>query len=65
MTPRDMENHQDPFDIGLFSVDINNAWTLPAPYYSSPEVFEAEKHAIFFKSWRFVGHISDFVKTGD
>ena len=60
-----MENHQDPFDIGLFSVDINNAWTLPAPYYSSPEVFEAEKQAIFFKSWRFVGHISEFVKTGD
>ena len=65
VTRRDMENHQDPFDIGLFSVDINNAWTLPAPYYSSPEVFEAEKQAIFFKSWRFVGHISEFVKTGD
>lgn len=37
-----MENPQDPFDIGRFSIDVNNAWTLPTPYYFSPDVFEAE-----------------------
>ena len=60
-----MNNTIDPFDIGKFSTDINNAWTLPAPYYFSPEVFEAEKQAIFFKSWRFIGHITEFKNTGD
>ena len=55
----------DPFDIGQFRVDLSNAWTLPAPYYFSPEVFEAEKRAIFFKSWRFIGHITQFKETGD
>src|SRR5262245_39379199 len=55
----------DPFDIGRFSVDPRNAWTLPAPYYYSKEVYEAEKNAIFSKSWRFVGHMTEIAKPGD
>ena len=60
-----MQNRDDPFDIGQFTLDVNNAWSLPAPYYLSPEVFEAEKQAIFFKSWRFIGHLSEFQNPGD
>ena len=57
--------HDDVFDLGAFSDDEKNAWSLPAPYYYAPEVFEAERHAIFFKSWRFVGHRSELVEPGD
>lgn len=56
---------QDPLDIGRFSVSASNAWTLPAPYYYSPAVYEAERKSIFFKSWRFVGHITEIAKPGD
>ena len=55
----------DPFDIGRFSVDPRHAWTLPAPYYYAKEVYEAEKSAIFAKSWRFVGHRTEIAKPGD
>ena len=55
----------DPFDIGRFSIDPTDAWTLPAPYYTAPEVFEAEQHAIFRRSWRFVTHASELNRPGD
>ncbi len=55
----------DPFDIGRFTVDTAAAWTLPAPYYTAPEVFEAEKAAIFRRSWRVVGHASEIADAGD
>jgi choline monooxygenase len=55
----------DPFDIGRFSVDPRHAWTLPAPYYYAKEIYEAEKSAIFAKSWRFVGHRTEIAKPGD
>jgi nitrite reductase/ring-hydroxylating ferredoxin subunit len=60
-----MTRGKDPLDIGRFSVSTSNAWTLPAPYYYAPEVYEAEKEAIFFKSWRFLGHVTELAEPGD
>ena len=55
----------EAFDVGRFSLDPNAAWTLPAPYFFAPEVFAAEAAAIFRRSWRFVGHVSQFAAPGD
>ncbi|MGH6718350.1 MAG: aromatic ring-hydroxylating oxygenase subunit alpha [Alphaproteobacteria bacterium] len=55
----------DPFDIGRFSLDPRHAWALPAPHYVAPEVFAAERRAIFHRSWRFVGHGRELAKPGD
>ena len=34
-------------------------------YYTDPGVFEWEKEHIFFRSWMYVGHVSQVAKTGD
>ena len=36
--------------------DISKAETLPASFYRDPEVFEAIKNRIFYRSWQWVGH---------
>ncbi|MGY8915041.1 MAG: aromatic ring-hydroxylating oxygenase subunit alpha [Flavobacteriales bacterium] len=36
--------------------DITKATTLPASFYRDPEIFEAIKHGIFYKSWQWIGH---------
>lgn len=60
-----MKRSNNPFNIGTFTTDANNAWTLPAPYYFSADVFKAEAQAIFYKSWRLIGHITEFKNRGD
>ena len=40
------------------------ACPLPRESYTDPRVFEAEKEAIFFKQWQFVGHTSEFKEVG-
>lgn len=39
--------------------------TLPASWWTSPDVFDFEKRAIFMKSWLFCTHASRFKKAGD
>ncbi|MFV9455596.1 aromatic ring-hydroxylating oxygenase subunit alpha [Rhodococcus sp. NM-2] len=38
--------------------------TLPLEWYTSPEVAEAEKKAIFASSWHYVGRAADVEETG-
>lgn len=40
-------------------LDIDNAWTIPARYYTSDDVFEFEKENIFANSWVCVAHSSE------
>ncbi|MGF7539126.1 ring-hydroxylating oxygenase subunit alpha [Providencia rettgeri] len=40
-------------------LDIDNAWTIPARYYTSNDVFEYEKEKIFANSWVCVAHVSE------
>jgi len=51
----------------LLEVDceISRAWTLPAPLYTSSEVFAIEKERIFAYTWQVVGHASQVAKAGD
>ncbi|WP_169051455.1 ring-hydroxylating oxygenase subunit alpha [Neptunomonas sp. XY-337] len=39
--------------------DIDNAWTIPARYYTSEEAYEFEKEKIFANSWVCVAHSSE------
>ena len=39
--------------------------TLPARYYTDPDVFTAECRAIHFRSWHLVGHAGDLPRHGN
>ena len=39
--------------------DIDNAWTIPAQYYTDESIFESEKEKIFANSWVCVAHSSE------
>jgi len=41
-----------------FSRDPARSYTMPARFYTSHEIYEAEKGAIFYKTWHYAGHIS-------
>jgi len=45
--------------------DIAQAWSLPAPFYSSPEILAEENERIFRHSWQVVGHRDRVTKPGD
>ena len=47
------------------TADARRSYTLSAPYYTDPEIFEREKAAIFCKTWQLVGHLCQFEKAGD
>ena len=40
-------------------LDIENAWTIPARYYTTDDAFEFEKENIFANSWVCVAHCSE------
>ena len=39
--------------------------TLPSRYYLDAAIYEREKEAIFYRSWQYVGHRSQFRQAGD
>jgi choline monooxygenase len=48
-----------------FCATPERSWTLPARLYTDPAVYEAEKEAIFAKSWWCAGHKSRLPGPGD
>jgi phenylpropionate dioxygenase-like ring-hydroxylating dioxygenase large terminal subunit len=52
-------------DLGPFDPDPDRSYNIPAAYYTDPAIHEREKEAIFFKSWRFVGHPTEMPAAGD
>ena len=52
-----------PF-VSKFAHDPDNSATLPASWYWDPAVFAAEREAIFYKSWQFVGYLKDLAQPG-
>ncbi len=50
---------EQPLDL-----DPSRSPTLPARFYTAPEIFAAEREAIFFKGWHMAGHVSDLPETG-
>jgi choline monooxygenase len=47
-----------------FHRDPERSYTLAAPYYTDPAVYEREKEAIFFRGWNFVGHAGSLREPG-
>ena len=54
----------DPFEHGLTG-DAANSNSLPARFYTDPAVVALEREEIFFRSWIFVGHVSEVAEPGD
>lgn len=48
-----------------FNADEENAWTLPAPYYTQDAVFQYEQEKIFAHSWICVAHRSELAEPND
>lgn len=47
-----------------FCADPSTSFTMPARYYTSPETYELEKEAIFYKTWHYAGHVSQVIENG-
>ena len=47
-----------------FHPDPERSYTMPARYYISPEIYEQEKEAIFYRSWNFAGHAGQLPDVG-
>lgn len=51
------------FDSG-FSDDPTESFSLPAVFYTDPDILALEREKVFFQSWQFVGHITDVPAQG-
>lgn len=49
---------------GAVCTNASESFTLPARFYTDPAIYEAEKTAIFYKSWWCAGHKSQLPKPG-
>jgi choline monooxygenase len=45
--------------------NAERSYTLPSRYYLAPDIYEREKEAIFYRSWLYAGHASQFARPGD
>ena len=45
--------------------DISRAWSIPAVFYTDPEVGARERDRIFARAWQVVGHREQLLKPGD
>lgn len=44
--------------------DPARSYTLPARYYTSPEIYDREREAIFYRSWIYAGHVEELQQPG-
>ena len=49
---------------GAVCANPAQSFTLPARFYTDPAIYEAEKAAIFYKSWWCAGHKSQIARPG-
>ena len=47
-----------------FSRNPAEGFTMPARLYHDPQIFHAERAAIFFRSWIYIGHVSQVTEAG-
>ncbi|MEP1441587.1 MAG: aromatic ring-hydroxylating dioxygenase subunit alpha [Hyphomicrobiales bacterium] len=45
-------------DDAPFTADPSVSYTMPARFYVSPDIYDMEKEAIFYKTWHYAGHVS-------
>jgi choline monooxygenase len=51
-------------DVRRVVEDVENGWTLPAEWYTSREVFEAEQDLVLGRTWHIAGLVTDFEEPG-
>ena len=51
-------------DVGRFVDDPYRSYTLPGRFYYDAEIFEAEKPAIFNRTWQYVCHLTQVTEPG-
>lgn len=44
--------------------DPARSYTLPARFYTDPEIFQAEREAIFYRGWHMACHANDLAEIG-
>lgn len=55
-----------PLDAGRFDPEsAETSWTLPAEWYTRPDVYDREHEAIFYRTWWYQCHVSDLSSPGD
>ena len=47
-----------------FSATPERSFTMPARFYTDPEIYHLEKEGIFYNSWCYVGHTSQLKDVG-
>ncbi|MEO0910372.1 MAG: Rieske 2Fe-2S domain-containing protein, partial [Pseudomonadota bacterium] len=47
-----------------FCANPATSYTMPARFYTSLEIYEAEKEAIFYRNWYYVCHVSQVKDAG-
>ena len=52
-------------DAGGFDVSAEHSTTLPSSWYRDPAIWRLEHEAIFYRSWWYLGHVSDLPRRGD
>jgi choline monooxygenase len=45
-------------DDAPFRADPKQSFTMPARFYTDAGIYEAEKEAIFYRTWHYAGHVS-------
>ena len=48
-----------------FCANPQEAWTIPARFYTDQNAFEHEKESVFAKSWICVAHSSELANAND
>jgi choline monooxygenase len=43
---------------------LAEAWTIPAPWYTDPRVYELERRTVFARSWQMVGRVEQVREPG-
>lgn len=51
-------------ELGRFTEDPQQSWTLPGYYYYQPEIYLQELESIFYRSWQYACHVSRLEQPG-
>jgi Rieske 2Fe-2S family protein len=65
LKPRATSSAADPCDLAALMAQRRPGFTLPAPFYLSPEVFARDLELIFGRHWIFIGTEPEIAEPGD
>jgi choline monooxygenase len=51
--------------VPAIDADLAHAWSLPSAFYLDAQIFDAEKEAIFARTWQPVGNLEQLARAGD